>query len=140
MARLIDADALIELIQKDIEKTASFMNTAEKYDGSFEKLYGQLNTLKNYKSIISDLPTTYDVEKVVAELETKDELIKVLSTKLLQTEFGICYMCKNPMKNITLDGTNNGCDGQCNTLEKYTVDDFLKKIIFELEVRKGGVE
>ena len=69
MARLIDADALIELIQKDIEKTASFMNTAEKYDGSFEKLYGQLNTLRNYKSIISDLQTAYDIEKVVAELE-----------------------------------------------------------------------
>lgn len=69
MSDLISRSALIELIQKDIEKTASFMNTAEKYDGSFEKLYGQLNALKNYKSIISDMPTAYDISKVVAELE-----------------------------------------------------------------------
>lgn len=69
MSDLISRSALIELIQKDIEKTASFMNTAKKYDGSFDKLYGQLNTLKNYKSIISDSPTVFDVEKVVAELE-----------------------------------------------------------------------
>ena len=56
-------------MQVDIKKTLAFMNTAEKYDGSFDKLYGQLNTLQNYKSIINDLPTAYDVEKVVAELE-----------------------------------------------------------------------
>lgn len=67
--RLIDADALIEWIQRDIEKTSIFMNTAEKYDGSFEKLYGQLNALKNYKCIITDMPTAYSVGKVVAELE-----------------------------------------------------------------------
>ena len=115
MGRLIDADAFIEYVNR-------------RFDLCSDEL----------RMMIEEQPTAYDVEKVVAELETKDELIKVLSTKLLQTEFGICYMCKNPMKNITLDGTNNGCDGQCNTLEKYTVDDFLKKIISELEVMKVG--
>lgn len=74
MSDFISRSALIELIQKDIEKTASFMNTAEKYDGSFDKLYGQLNTLRNYKSIISDIPTAYDVEKVVAELEEEKDI------------------------------------------------------------------
>ena len=81
MSDLISRSALIELIQKDIEKTASFMNTAKKYDGSFDKLYGQLNTLRNYKSIISDIPTAYDVEKVVAELPTYEFGVSLLNTE-----------------------------------------------------------
>ena len=77
----------------------------------------------------------------------KDELINVLAKRLLSTEFGNCYMCINPMKNITLDGINNGCDGMCNASDSATVDDFLKKIIREIEaqaalekMKAGGVD
>lgn len=93
MSDLISRSALIELIQKDIEKTASFMNTAEKYDGSFEKLYGQLNTLENYKSIISDMPTAYDVEKVVAELEKLKQHNKELSEGAYLEDDKSFYFC-----------------------------------------------
>ena len=72
-------------------------------------------------------------------LDSKDKLIEVLATKLLHSEFGNCYMCTNPMKNITLDGVNNGCDGGCNTSEEFTVDDFLKKIVEEMQ-RKEEAE
>lgn len=72
---------------------------------------------------------------VLLKVDSKDELIEVLATKLLHSEFGRCYMCKNPMKNITLDGVNNGCDGQCSN-EETTVDDFLKKIVSEIEYKK----
>lgn len=73
---------------------------------------------------------------LLLRLNSKDELIEVLARKLLNEQFGVCYMCKNPMKNITLDGVNNGCDGGCNLSEERTVDDFLKKIVRELEYMK----
>lgn len=72
----------------------------------------------------------------ILRLDSKDELIEVLASKLLNEQFGVCYMCKNSMKNITLDGVNNGCDGGCNLSEEHTVDDFLKKIVGELERKK----
>lgn len=73
---------------------------------------------------------------LLLRLDSKDELIEVLASKLLNEQFGVCYMCKNPMKNITLDGVHNGCDGGCNLSEEHTVDDFIKKIVGELESNK----
>lgn len=73
---------------------------------------------------------------LLLSLDSKDELIEVLASKLLNEQFGTCYMCKNPMKNITLDGVNNGCDGGCNLSEEYTVEDFIKKIVGEMERKK----
>lgn len=73
---------------------------------------------------------------MLLRLDSKDELIEVLASKLLNEQFGACYMCKNPMKNITLDGIHNGCDGGCNLSEEHTVDDFIKKIVGELERKK----
>lgn len=73
---------------------------------------------------------------LLLRLDSKDELIEVLASKLLNEQFGACYMCKNPMKNITLDGIHNGCDGECNLSEEHTVDDFIKKIVGELERNK----
>ena len=70
------------------------------------------------------------------EINRLNKIIEALAKKLLNTEFGGCYMCKNPMKNITIDGVNNGCDGECNTTEKSSVEDFLKKFISELERMK----
>lgn len=84
-----------------------------------------------------------ELEELVAsrtfyEYDSKDLLIEALATKLLQTDFGACYMCTNPMKNVTLDGVNNGCDGMCNMSEKFTVNDLLKKVTAELD-RKAAM-
>ena len=96
---------------------------------------GDCNYCERLDEAIEKLKAYEDAEEqgLLLRLDSKDKLIEVLATKLLNTEFGYCYMCTNPMKNITLDGANNGCDGQCNTLEKFTVDDFLKKIIEEMQ-------
>lgn len=77
MSRLIDADALIELIDKDIKMTENFINEiglpSEKTLKHYAELASQLNTLKSYKGIIQDQPTAYDIEKVVAELEDHEQ-------------------------------------------------------------------
>ena len=92
----------------------------------------------NFKGLVDSLGAYEDAEEqgLLLRLDFKDELIEVLARKLLNEQFGACYMCKNPMKNITLDGVNNGCDGSCNLSEEHTVDDFLKKIVVELDYRK----
>lgn len=46
-------------------------------------------------------------------------------------------MCENNMKNVTLDGGNNGCDGGCLFTKKTTVEEFIKKILHELEMNKA---
>lgn len=60
-------------------------------------------------------------------------LIDALANKLFEEEFANCYMCDNYMKNITIDGVNNGCDGNCQHNKKYTTDDFLERFKEELE-------
>lgn len=67
----------------------------------------------------------------VAKLEkTQNVLLNIIS----KTEFGRCYMCGNVMKNITIDGVNNGCDGACGNEEKYEESELLNKI--ENEIRR----
>ena len=41
------------------------------------------------------------------------DLIYELEKYIANSESGRCILCKNNMKNITLDGVNNGCDGEC---------------------------
>ena len=113
------------------------------YPHCFEECQGMAETEKciscdYYDRLLKRFADYEDAEEqgLLLRLDSKDELIEVLATKLLNSEFGNCYMCKNSMKNITLDGINNGCDGQCDTLKEYTVDDFLKKIVRELEYMK----
>ena len=91
------------------------------------------------RRIMKRLADYEDAEEqgLLTRLDSKDKLIEVLATKLLHSEFGICYMCKNPIKNITLDGVNNGCDGNCDTSVELTVDNLLKKIVRELECKKA---
>ena len=78
MSRLVDADALIEMIDQDIMMTENFINKigipSEKALKHYAELVSQLNTLKSYKGIIQQQPTAYDVEKVVAELEYEAKL------------------------------------------------------------------
>ena len=64
---------------------------------------------------------------------TDYNLTDVLAELLLKTDWGHCYMCTNPMKNITLDGVNNGCDGECRQNDNFTADDLIKKVITEME-------
>ena len=68
MGDLISRSALIENIDNDIKMTEQFMNS-EMDTKRYSQLFTQLNTLKSYKGIIEEMPTAYDVEKVVAELE-----------------------------------------------------------------------
>lgn len=104
-----------------------------------EKIYIARQDRVNGKIIgnqqcLNKLGSLEDAEEqgLLLRLDEKDNLITILATKLLDSEFGHCYMCKNNMKNITLDGVNNGCDGMCNSDEKATVKEFLEKIIAEI--------
>ena len=95
---------------------------------------GKLEIVLN-EDILNAIGGTFVAEnfdKSLPKTISKDELIKVLADKLLCSEFGRCYMCTNSMKNVTLDGKNNRCDGMCDTPE-VTVNNFLKKIQQELE-------
>ena len=89
---------------------------------------------------------SYDVSEeailnaICPDESEKDKLIKVLAEKLLQTEFGYCYMCTNPMKNITLDGKNNGCDGNCSAPKDLTVEALIEKIKSELAYKNNKTE
>ena len=65
----------------------------------------------------------------------RSDLIYILLKLLLRTEWGHCYMCSNPMKNITIDGKNNGCDGECNMTEEFDTDDLLTKILREIQTK-----
>lgn len=67
MGRLIDADDLIEKL-----KRASI----------FEKITNAED--KNVFAIIDDMPTAYDVEKVVAELESKKSIIQIVNIETNQ--------------------------------------------------------
>ena len=68
--------------------------------------------------------------------QDRSDLIYILARLLMHTEFGKCYLCTNPMKNITLDEKNNGCDGNCRVDEKFDEDDLIKKIIKELQTKE----
>lgn len=70
---------------------------------------------------------------------TDYNLTNVLADQLLKTDFGHCYMCTNPMKNITLDGINNGCDGNCRDDDHFTADDLIQKMMRELERKSKEV-
>lgn len=105
------------------------------------KLTRSMGAISSEMAIYNRLGEYEDAEEqgLLLRLDSKDELINVLANKLFKSEFGRCYMCTNIMKNITLDGINNGCDGECNTSEEFTVEDFLKKIIAEMEYKKKKV-
>lgn len=75
-----------------------------------------------------------DLEDNGLLLPIKDKLINALAEIALNSKFGRCYMCTNSMKNITLDGVNNGCDGNCGH-EEFTTDDLIKKVAEELRYK-----
>lgn len=119
MGRLIDADALIEMINNDISMTERFMNKVtnplEMVSRNYISLASQLNTLKSFRAIIDEEPTAYDVEKVVAELEEEKQSNPCRNTQ--------CKDCKY---------TNQCYEGEM--CYKVGFDNAIEI------VRKGGVE
>ena len=81
-----------------------------------------------------------EIKRLEAELEQSVKLQNILSKLAYGSEFVRCYMCDNNMKNITLDGKNNGCDGGCYHKKNYTESDLIEKIKRELDRLKGKVE
>lgn len=69
---------------------------------------------------------------LIEKLEKENE---ILLKRLYYTEFGTCFMCTNTMKNITIDGINNGCDGTCEW-KNNTFDNFKKLIRDEINRMK----
>ena len=115
----------------------------EKWDDHFiartERLNGKIvgnQMCLNKLGELEDLEEQGLLLRLPLDMDRSD-LIYILLDRLLRTEFGGCYMCKNPMKNITLDGVNNGCDGNCSVSEDVTTDDLLTKILRELQTEEA---
>ena len=69
--RLIDADKLIKQLDDDINITSEFVKKSIKYDDyrDFDKSFAILYMLKSYRAIVEDMKTTFNVDKVVEQLE-----------------------------------------------------------------------
>ena len=68
---LIDADKLLKQLDDDIKITSEFAKKSIKYDDyrDFDKSFAILYMLKSYRAIVEGMPTAFDVEKVVEQLE-----------------------------------------------------------------------
>ena len=73
--RLIDADKLLEQLDDDINITSEFAKKSIKYDDyrDFDKSFDILYMLKSYRAIVEGMPTAFDVDKVVKQLEELKE-------------------------------------------------------------------
>lgn len=69
MRKLIDANKLLKIIENDIQMTQSWLEGCKSV-GEKVSLTVQLNTIKSYQAIVEDLPTAFDVDKVVEQLES----------------------------------------------------------------------
>ena len=69
--RLVDADKILEQLDDDINITSEFVKKSIKYDDyrDFDKSFAVLYMLKSYRAIVEGMPTAFDVEKVVEQLE-----------------------------------------------------------------------
>lgn len=65
---LISRSTVIEMLNRDIICTENAM-ILHQYNN--KKLSAQLNTLKTYRAFIEEMTTSYDVDKVVEQLEEK---------------------------------------------------------------------
>ena len=73
--RLIDVDKLIKQLDDDIKITSEFVKKSIKYDDyrDFDKSFAILYMLKSYRAIVEGMPTAFDVDKVVKQLEELKE-------------------------------------------------------------------
>lgn len=69
-------------------------------------------------------------------------LINAMAKKLLRSDFGRCALCDNYAKNITIDGVNNGCDGNCRHDKDYAEKDIINWFEKQLQwqKKKGAVK
>lgn len=84
-------------------------------------------------------PLTYDAIYNRGRLDAlgeQKELIYALADHVLKSEFGYCLTCENLMKNITIDGVKNGCDGYCSHSKEWTVEEFIDLFAKELRLEK----
>lgn len=118
MSDLISRKAVLKLIE-DI-----------KVDKDIPKNYG---TLLDIMSVIRNMPTAYDVDKDMEVMEMVDAMVNAMDKVILRSDFGRCALCDNYAKNITIDGINNGCDGNCKHDRDYTEKDVIDW--FESQIR-----
>ena len=73
--RLIYAEKLIKQFDDDINITSEFAKKSIKYDDyrDFDKSFAILYMLKSYRAIVEGMPTAFDVDKVVKQLEELKE-------------------------------------------------------------------
>ena len=79
MSRLIDADKLIKQLDDDIKITSEFVKKSIKYDDyrDFDKSFAVLYMLKSYRAIVEGMPTAFNVDKVVEQLEKESYYIDI---------------------------------------------------------------
>lgn len=89
MGRLIDADALIEWINEQIEQVTK-KQVARTSQSIFtrEDLVAMQRCLSTFETKINNQPTAFDVEKVVAELESRKELLNIAKMPNTQKNVG----------------------------------------------------
>ena len=77
--RLIDADKLIKQLDDDIKIASEFVKKSIKYDDyrDFDKSFAVLYMLKSYRTIVEDMKTAFDVDKVVEQLEKESYYIDI---------------------------------------------------------------
>ena len=66
MARYIDADALIEYLK---EENRQIVNGAKRHNVSSDTVYGMQIAIQAFTNKVNHMPTAYNVDAVVAELE-----------------------------------------------------------------------
>lgn len=83
----------------------------------------------------------YVILKRQDAIEEQKELMYALADHVLKSQFGYCLTCENHMKNVTIDGVRNGCDGACSHSKEWTVEEFIdlfeKKLKLEKRLKEG---
>ena len=91
--RLIDADILIKQLDDDIKITSEFVKKSIKYDDyrDFDKSFAVLYMLKSYRAIVEGMPTAFDVEKVVEQLDNLRKEYKMEANNINIPHNYSCY-------------------------------------------------
>ena len=90
---LIDADKLIKQLDDDIKITSEFVKKSIKYDDyrDFDKSFAVLYMLKSYRAIVEGMPTAFDVEKVVEQLDNLRKEYKMEANNINIPHNYSCY-------------------------------------------------
>ena len=78
MSDLISRRALIERLEHEIKLTERYIRQDEQrnFSSDYISLNAQLNTRLSIKKIVEDMPTAYDLDKVVAILQYWQDYFK----------------------------------------------------------------